>query len=370
MELTVFARPEVLARFRGSCADAADDLGLRASALDDAVGSYLRSTERAYEATCRTAPPAVRAYAAAVEGLGSWVGRVGDAFEGATIIQGRRFLSIDRLAAELPVAMRLGAALPAVGALVAAEAIANGAHPRDLRALAQVFGGGSAAGEGVLAATDGPIGRTVGRYLDWGAAVGRGATESEGRWRSEGHLDLPARIGRAALDGLIATGGAYSGSAAGIALGNYACAPLGPPVQAVCAASGARAGTSVGGALAEFVSDAILGPEPAVPPPLPRHGGGGGSHRGGCSRGRRRGRRPCRLRPRAPVAVGRRVRGRAQRPAPRDAGRARPGRGAPMTGRRAYGGRPWPRRSTWDASGSGRRCSTPSHRPRRAGSPA
>ena len=270
MELTVYARPDRLQRFRDASADAADDLDRRASALDLAVGGYLRATERAYEAPCSSAPDAVGAYAGAMRGLGAWVGRVGDAFEGAGMFDGRRFTTMDRLTAWLPSGLHLGRELPAAGTLVAAEAIIEGAHPRDLRAIAQVFGAGTSATATVVAAVESSAGRTVGRYLDWGAAVSRGARESEARWRSESDLDLPERFGRAALDGVIATGGTYAGSAAGIGLGNWACSPLGLPVQAVCAAAGARAGASIGGEVAELVSDAVLGPEPALPPPPPR----------------------------------------------------------------------------------------------------
>jgi hypothetical protein len=173
-----------------------------------------------------------------------------------------------RLEAALPLAFRFGGAVPAVGSLVAAEAVAAGAHPRDLRAVAGVFAGSTTVGQQVVDATESSVGRAISRYLDLGAAVTRGASEAEGRWRSEAHLELPTRLGRAAFDGVVAAGGAYSGSAGGIALGNYACAPLGPPVQAVCASAGARAGTSVGGAVAEIVSDAVLGPEPSGPRPL------------------------------------------------------------------------------------------------------
>jgi hypothetical protein len=271
MGLTVFARPDRLQHFRLASAEAADDLARRASALDSAVGAYLRATERAYEAPCASAPQAVDAYAGALRGLGAWVGRVGDAFDDVGVFGGRRFISMDRLTARLPIGLRLGTELPVAGTLVAAEAVIDGAHPRDLRAVALVFGTGTAAAATVAAAADGPVGRSLGRYLDFGAAVSRGASESEARWRSEPHLDLPERFGRAALDGVVAAGGTYAGSAGGIALGGWACSPLGPPVQAVCAAAGARAGSAVGGAIAETVSDTVLGPEPA-PPPSPRDG--------------------------------------------------------------------------------------------------
>ena len=271
MELTVFARPAVLDRFRTSCTDVAEDLLRRASALEAATGAYLRATELAYEARTRGAVPTVGAYAHALHNLGGWVGRVGDAFDDAALIDGRRFTTFERLVDDLPLAFRLAGGPHAAGALVAANAVAEGAHLRDLRAMAGLFGGVSTVAAQVVDVAEGPAGRSISRYLDWGAAMARGATESEARWRSEADRELPSRVGRAVLDGAIATAGAYGGSAAGIAIGGSACASLGPPVQAVCAASGARAGNAVGGALAEIVSDVILGPEPA-PPIMPRDG--------------------------------------------------------------------------------------------------
>lgn len=265
---TVFAVPDVLERFRVGAGDGAEELARRAVSLDVAVGAYLRATERAYAAPCEAAPAAVRAFADALGGLGGWVGRIGAAFLGAVLFRGRRVATLEGLLAGLPPGLRLDAPLPVAGALVAAEVIASGAHPRDLRAVAELFGTATPTGAALALAADGPAGRSIGRYLDWGAAAARGAAQAEARWRSEPDRPLPSRLARAGVDGALNTAGAYAGSAAVAAAGLAACGPGGPAASAACAAAGARAGGIVGGELAEVVSDLVLGPEPVVVPRL------------------------------------------------------------------------------------------------------
>lgn len=268
---TVHARPERLAAFAGAAADASESVARRAAPLGAAVSDYRRATERTYEVDCDSVAAAVRAWATAVGSLGAWVGQVGEAFARLPALGGRHLGPFEQVDGALPVALRLGGAASG-GALTLAQLALAGAHPRDLRSVGQVIGTGRATGAWLDAAADTQVAGSIGRYLDWGAAVASGAAESEGRWRAEAHLDTPVRAARSAFDGVLATAGTYGGSAAGVAAGSWLCAPLGPPVQAVCASAGARAGSAAGGAAAELVSDAILGDEPEAPPPMPRDG--------------------------------------------------------------------------------------------------
>jgi hypothetical protein len=272
-DVTVFARPDRLRRFRVTAGALADGLAVRAAALEGAVDAYRLRTERAFEVDARPLVDAVRALGLTVRELGDWVGQVGDAFASLPALGGVALGSADDLRAALPAGLRFGSgatsgaggpggsgwARGAVGFTVQAV-VAGGVDARDLRAVASVIGSGTRVGGALAGAADHPAAMPIGRFLDVGAAAAAGAAETHQRWVGEPDRPAVERGARAALDGALAAAGSYGGAAAGAWAGGTVCAPV-PAVAPACAAVGARAGGWAGSNAAEAVSDLVLGDE-------------------------------------------------------------------------------------------------------------
>jgi hypothetical protein len=269
----VFARPDRLRRFRLTAGALAEGLTTRQVALADAVDHYRSLTERAYEADCEAAVDAIRALGRAVQELGEWVGRVGDAFDELPSVDGVNLGPVPDLLAALPPELRLtdvgnddgntslGDVDLAGTGLTLVRMAALGAHPRDLAAVAAVVGPERATGRALAGAAQSVSGHALGRFLDGAQAVASGAREGWRRWESEPDREAPERVGRAAVDGLLNAAGGFGGSSAGAAAGSSLCAGsvvAGP----LCASVGARAGGALGATVAERISDWALGDEP------------------------------------------------------------------------------------------------------------